>query len=258
MPGCGRPDCAEYQASHEEHFGWLALDFPDAISVELSQDGEPVTGAYNGVAFTPTMPLSPATRYDWSVMVDSSCAPVMGAFTTHGLGGPVTSPSELIGRTFGVSPSPVDGSGQNVSVFLVDLARGPMFSLRVDSLDEDTATVTLAPWLLRGSADNAEQATCLETVQVTGSWDGARIVLSGDLLRGAVGTVDYSTSVFGYRNGEGRVDLLDWNLEVYVYPDGDESRVLEWSATVDTRGLGYWTPRGPEPDASVRASFEVG
>jgi hypothetical protein len=242
-----------YDADHDGHRAWVPLQFPDAISVELSHQGDDVPGTYDGATFTPETALLPATEYAWSVVVDADCAAVTGTFTTDELGGAVTSPEALIGRTFAVKAWPWGGDADEVhlSVFLVSFGE-PWFSLRVDAIDGDAITVTLAPWLRRRPAgeplQDSEQTTCLWTQEATGTWDGARMVLQGDVLAGGVAYLALTTSMYGYREGEGRVVLLDWTLELLVHPDGEQALPVELSAAVDTRGLGSY---GADTDWSV-------
>lgn len=216
-----------------------------APALRMERDDVPVPGnwapsaAPSSWVFTPEQPLSPATTYAWSIEADEGCE--WQSFTTSEAGLPVSDPDLLLGRSFEVS---VEQSALDVT-FLWFL--GPPYWFRIDSIDGDTAAVTLAPTMPPGSVD---QYVCLTTSALVASWDGAVLQLDGDRLELPVGLLGWSFAADDYVVGvtpTTTIELLDWSLGLVVHPDGTEVTVDHFTFTADTRNLGGFSMyRGDE------------
>ena len=216
----------------------IALETSGVSEPELSLDrgGEPVSGTWqsSGVAdwmwtFHPDAELTPSTDYSWAVRAEEGCE--QGTFTTSDVGLPVTNAQALVGRTFEIA---LDQTYQQITFMLFFK---PPYWLRIDAIDGDTAQVTLAPTQPPGSEDTYQYA-CEATTTATGTWDGSRLHLQGELLPLPVGFLWW-----GPTNGAGletplAIDLHDWSLDLTVHPDGSAATVDHMDFTADTRALG--------------------
>lgn len=88
-----------YRTTIEFDMG-AAIETDATITVDAG--GTPVTGTTtiigSRVVFEASAPLSPSTTYN--VTLDWSCGPTTSSFTTSAIGGPVSPPDTLIGKTY--------------------------------------------------------------------------------------------------------------------------------------------------------------
>ena len=225
-----------------------------ATDIEVSlrsfqADGVDVPGAWTHVVgkrgaweFSPETPILPDTTYTWGLWgeatrsfawgdeVDEGC--VMNTFTTSALGLPVTDPDLLVGETFEVEVT----WGTGLSLLLIYPSQPP-FLLRIDSLDDSNALVTLAPTTPPAPEAEWRQEVCETTTAVTGTWDGTRIRLGGDSLTLPVGLIMFGFSGFGV-DPPTTLELTDWSLQLTMHPDGATALLDSFNFSADTRGLG--------------------
>lgn len=84
----------------------IEFDMGDAVesdaTITVDAGGTPVTGTTtiidSRVVFEPSAPLAPSTTHN--VTLNWSCGPTTSSFTTSDIGGPVSPPDSLIGKTY--------------------------------------------------------------------------------------------------------------------------------------------------------------
>ncbi|MCO4773936.1 MAG: hypothetical protein KDA24_28140, partial [Deltaproteobacteria bacterium] len=123
-----------------------------------------------------------------------------------------------------------------------------LFRLRVDGLEEATATATLA--LNTRSFDGPAQDMCRTTTTMEGSWDGSSLRFDGDSLEVPVGQGSYSGFPGDLTPDPSVVvELRNWSLELVIHPDGDAATLDSMSFDVDTRDLIYFVVPSSCPSA---------
>ncbi len=222
--------------------------------LSLEREGAEVPGAWEGVSaskwvFTPTAELSPATTYTWKLWSEQGCE--QRTFTTSDVGLPVMAPESLVGRTYEIA---IDQSYEGANIMLF---RHAPFLVRIDRLDGDVASVTIAP---NQPVDSNEegQYSCEATTSVTGAWEQPRLHLAGEQLPFPVGILDWSPTHAGGVSPPQTMPLLDWNMTLVIHPDGTEATLDHLTFRADTRSLGGYTlygPGEPEPGDGTPGNF---
>lgn len=205
------------------------------LAVELG--GEPVAGTWAPAedsasiwVFEPTSPLLPSTEYTWAIRSNQGCEERI--FTTSEAGLPVSNSVALEGQVYEVA---IDERYDTVAFLLFF---EPPFWIRIDSLEGDIATVTMAPAQPPGSS-GSPQYTCETTTAVVGTWlDGARLQLQGERLTLPVGLLEWSPNNGAGVDSPQSIELQDWSLELVIHPDGLSSTLDHFNFTADTRDLG--------------------
>jgi hypothetical protein len=269
LVGCPAPECTGYASGPT---GVYSAAFPipfggdvDAGALTVTRDGEVVEGHVHKGYFYPQQHLLPATEYAWSVANADGCEPSDGRFSTSEVGREVLDPEALIGRTFSVNARSVDhdfySAGWLALVMRHDM---PPYRIRINEINGDEAIVTLAqsqrPISDYDPSESALQDYCTASRELVGTWDGARLRLTGDRLALPVGEIPGEQGLsYGYPAGDGGdMDLLDWTIEVVVHPLGDLVSLSEFTFVADSRRLsrfGFLGSTGFHPGDGTAENF---